>query len=80
MIGSHLAEDLTPSEREVLRLMLQGLSVAEIASGTSHAESTIRTHVKHLKAKTGARKLPALVLWPSDHAECCWGLESAASG
>lgn len=46
---------LTGREREVLRLIAEGYSNAEIADLLTIAESTIKTHVKRILAKIGAR-------------------------
>jgi DNA-binding NarL/FixJ family response regulator len=47
--------DLTPRESEVLRLIAAGRSNREIARALVVSESTIKTHVNRIFAKTGSR-------------------------
>jgi DNA-binding NarL/FixJ family response regulator len=47
--------ELTPREAEVLRLVAEGLSNAEIAERLVLSEETIKTHVGHVFAKLGVR-------------------------
>ncbi|MFI5050527.1 MAG: response regulator [Gaiellales bacterium] len=47
--------ELTPREHEILLLVAQSLTNAEIAACCSLSEGTVKTHVKHLFAKLGLR-------------------------
>ena len=52
---AQLPDNLTPREAEVLRLIAAGLSNTEIAAALVVSHATVKTHVNHLFAKTGAR-------------------------
>lgn len=54
--------DLTDREREVLRLVGQGLNNAEIAERLWITKATARTHVSHIMLKLGARDRVQLVV------------------
>ncbi len=51
----------TPAELNVLRLVLSGLTVAEIATTLGRLESTIRSQIHGLLSKSGARSQAELI-------------------
>jgi DNA-binding CsgD family transcriptional regulator len=56
-----LSFGLTTGEREVLRAVMDGLSVAEVAALLRIAENTVRTHLRALYRKLQARGLYDLI-------------------
>jgi DNA-binding NarL/FixJ family response regulator len=55
-------ESLTPREKEVLRLMAEGVSSRDIAGRLGISYTTVRTHIRSLGAKLGVHsKLQAIV-------------------
>jgi DNA-binding NarL/FixJ family response regulator len=56
-------EKLSERERDVFRLMVSGLSNAEIANDLYISEATVKTHVTHVLQKLGVRdRIQAVVL------------------
>ncbi len=50
-----LPEPLSPGERRVLQLVTAGLSNKEIGKRLFISQNTVKTHLRHIFAKTGAR-------------------------
>ena len=65
--GTGLAEPVTLRERQVLALVCEGLPNAEIGERLHLAESTVKTHVKALLAKTGRRNRVELIVHAFRH-------------
>jgi DNA-binding NarL/FixJ family response regulator len=55
-------ESLSPRQREVLRLLAEGLSTREIAVRLGLSAKTVETHRAALMRRTGRRSVARLVL------------------
>lgn len=62
-----LPAGLTPREAEILRLLCSGMNPAEIAADLFLARKTVRNHVEHIYAKTGASNRVGATLFALRH-------------
>jgi DNA-binding NarL/FixJ family response regulator len=60
-------DDLTPREIEVLSLIAEGLTNAEIAESLVVSAATVKSHVNHIFAKIGARDRAQAVVYAYAH-------------
>jgi len=65
--GSREADDLTPREAEVLRLIAAGQSNREIARTLFVSEATVKTHVNRIFAKTASRDRAQAIRYAYTH-------------
>ncbi|MET9203768.1 response regulator transcription factor [Streptomyces bacillaris] len=57
------APQLSPREREVVVLLAEGLTNAEIATALSITVGTVKTHLANVQAKLGARNRVEVAAW-----------------
>jgi DNA-binding NarL/FixJ family response regulator len=60
-------EELTPRERDVLRLIGRGASNAEIAESLFVSEATVKSHIGHIFTKLDLRDRAAAIVFAFDH-------------
>ena len=61
--GERDIEQLTPRERDILKLIAQGLSNKMIARKLDITESTVKVHVKHLLKKMKLKSRVEVAVW-----------------
>jgi two-component system, NarL family, nitrate/nitrite response regulator NarL len=62
----HMRDSLSPREREVLQLMSTGVATRQIAERLGISYSTVRTHVRSINAKLGAKSMMNAVVTAHD--------------
>jgi non-specific serine/threonine protein kinase len=65
--GEPGADRLSPREREVSRLIVQGLTNRQIARALAITEKTVASHVDHIMTKLDLRSRTRIAVWASQH-------------
>jgi DNA-binding NarL/FixJ family response regulator len=65
--GQHLPDGLSPREGEILALVAEGLSNTEIAARAYISESTVKTHINRIFAKTRSRDRAQAIAYAHRH-------------
>jgi DNA-binding NarL/FixJ family response regulator len=58
---------LSPREREVSRLIAQGLTNRQIARALAITEKTVGSHVDHIMTKLDLRSRTRIAVWATQH-------------
>ena len=66
-LGQQLPDGLSPREGEILALVAEGLSNTEIAARVYISESTVKTHINRIYAKTQSRDRAQAVAYAHRH-------------
>jgi DNA-binding NarL/FixJ family response regulator len=66
-VGGTLPDGLTPREAEVLKLIADGLTNAEICDQLVISQATVKTHVNRIFAKIGAHDRAQAVRYAFRH-------------
>jgi two-component system response regulator DesR len=61
-----LRESLSPREREVLQLVADGIPTRQVALKLAISYTTVRTHLRSISAKLGARSMLSAVATARD--------------
>ena len=61
--GNHPAEPLTPRERDVVRMVAEGRTNAEIAAALAIAAGTAKNHIANIHRKLGTRNRVGIAAW-----------------
>ena len=59
-------QSITPAEGRVLVLLLERRTPRDAATELGLSLATVRTHIKHLQAKSSTHSIASLVLWARD--------------
>jgi DNA-binding CsgD family transcriptional regulator len=61
------SSQLSAKEREIVRLLLTGLTVKEIAASTGRHQSTIYEHLHHIRERLGLRTTTEIAVYGVRH-------------
>jgi two-component system NarL family response regulator len=66
-VNGETRSELSAKEREIVRLLLSGLTVKEIAASTGRHQSTIYEHLHHIRERLGLRTTAEIAVYGVRH-------------
>jgi DNA-binding NarL/FixJ family response regulator len=66
-VSGEKSSELSAKEREIVRLLLSGLTVKEIAASTGRHQSTIYEHLHHIRERLGLHTTAEIAVYGFKH-------------
>jgi len=67
LLGALVSDELTPRQREIMGLIAEGLTNAQIADRLGVSERTVKNHLTDIRRKLGLRNRVQIAVWAVRH-------------
>jgi len=67
VLGALVSDGLTPRQREIMTLMVEGLTNAQIADRLGVSYGTVMNHLGGIQRKLGLRNRVQIAVWAARH-------------